>query len=397
MPLWTTLSSCHVAPGGAQLSAALEFLAEASVAQRLFMSGSESKSSPFWSAGSDDDREGSDATDTAAEGGAGNFLALLDKAVDDAASEAAVSVADEPEPPPPPPPAANGPPPQLEPELGVAGLSPDAALELGVPASSLQPGGALEPDTAVGPPGPIPGVAGPEDEAPLELDHSGSMNRGPIAPSAPAPSTSQPAAGPSASISGLPNEAEEVLELDRPAPIVQPRPAPPREASASVQRPGASASRSSPGVSASRPKFVRRRSWGEVITDAWNGDVVVRVLLAATIGLLLGIWPASRAAQRVVDIQVAAALHELRESADRPKAVADGTARSPVEIQAQVEALIGQMWSRYFSVWLSISVLIGLSLALIRRRPSGGAGANSPGRQSSKSRLSASGPVSAAS
>lgn len=112
--------------------------------------------------------------------------------------------------------------------------------------------------------------------------------------------------------------------------------------------------RRSPGVS------------GERVT-LFGPDPVFAFLVAAAIGLLVGVFPASRSAAALYERETADLYTELEHAVDKPLAVRAGDLREPQVIAAEIQDRRAPARSRFFLIWLAVAVPITLALGLIRR------------------------------
>jgi len=97
-------------------------------------------------------------------------------------------------------------------------------------------------------------------------------------------------------------------------------------------------------------------------------DPVLAFLVAAAIGLLVGIVPAARSAANLYEDETAEAFAELEAVIDKPLAIRAGTVRAPAAIEGELAAVAGPTRIRFFLVWFAVALPITLVLGLIRRR-----------------------------
>jgi len=98
-----------------------------------------------------------------------------------------------------------------------------------------------------------------------------------------------------------------------------------------------------------------------------GSDPITVALLAACIGLWIGILPAVKAARGVERDEVLPREAELGSVLERPLAVRAGKVTSPDEIVRDLEGVYDGIRSRYYLTWLGVAIPIGLVLGFVKR------------------------------
>jgi len=98
-----------------------------------------------------------------------------------------------------------------------------------------------------------------------------------------------------------------------------------------------------------------------------GSDPITVALLAACIGLWIGILPAVKAARGVERDEVLPREAELGRVLERPLAVRAGKVTSPDEIVSDLEGVYDGIRSRYYLTWLGVAIPIGLVLGFVKR------------------------------
>jgi hypothetical protein len=98
-----------------------------------------------------------------------------------------------------------------------------------------------------------------------------------------------------------------------------------------------------------------------------GSDPITVALLAACIGLWIGILPAVKAVRGVERDEILPREEELGRVLDRPLAVRAGKVTPPDEIVRDLEGVYDGIRSRYYLTWLGVAVPIGLILGFVRR------------------------------
>ena len=119
---------------------------------------------------------------------------------------------------------------------------------------------------------------------------------------------------------------------------------------------------SSPMLTNPRATKVPART-GILTQDPW-----LNALLAIAIAAATSIYPAWEAGRRLHNKIVTPLVTELQDAISRPLAVQDNTLRKPAAIALDVRTNYNKIQQRYYIVWLIALGLIGLPLALLRRK-----------------------------
>ena len=69
--------------------------------------------------------------------------------------------------------------------------------------------------------------------------------------------------------------------------------------------------------------------------------------------------------------EIAQAKQELEDSIEYPLLVQSGEKRAPATIAAEIEDSFSASRNTYYAVWFGLSAILGLLLALIRRKKKG--------------------------
>lgn len=196
-------------------------------------------------------------------------------------------------------------------------------------------------------------------EVALERDETTGAARPPAKPTPAAPPPSQTPPAPRAS--PLSHEGDLALDFDAAglAGPVKGQAAPGPESA----QPKAALPTPAPRPEPTAP----RRAPGEKI-GLFGEDRIFGFLVGGAIGLLVGLYPAMRSAQGMIEEQTRDALAELEDAVDRPLAVRAGEVRAPGEIAADIEREYGPARSRFWVVWLGIAIPVGVGLGLVRRK-----------------------------
>lgn len=98
-----------------------------------------------------------------------------------------------------------------------------------------------------------------------------------------------------------------------------------------------------------------------------GSDPITVALLAACIGLWVGILPAVKAARGVERDEILPREEELERVLDRPLAVRAGKVTPPQEIIGDLEGIYEGIRTRYYLTWLGVAIPIGLILGFVKR------------------------------
>jgi hypothetical protein len=233
----------------------------------------------------------------------------------------------------------------------------------GEAAPGLDPKPAPAPRPQALAPQPAPAPAQANLELAVDRDVQTGAAKAPTAPT-PAPAAPAPEAAPAGLAGDLQLDFEKAGisspvkgqaapgEVRAPAPVVEPN-----AIGVGMEPSAASAS----GMQASpAPRGAK--------TGLFGSDRIMGFLIAAAIGLLLGIFPALQASKSLLRDSTEATIAEMEESVERPLAVRAGKLRSVAHIRSDLDLAYEAARSRFWTVWLGVALPLALGLGLIRRR-----------------------------
>jgi hypothetical protein len=176
-------------------------------------------------------------------------------------------------------------------------------------------------------------------------------------------------------VPGAPEFNDEELELDlgqakvsRPAPVERPAEVetrPPSESSGAAPLSETSGVEGQPELPEAGRVFASPAP--APVVRLLGSDPITVALLAACIGLWVGLLPAIKAARGVERDEILPREEELERVIDRPLAVRAGKVTSPDEIARELKEVYGGIRSLYYLTWLGIAVPIGLILGFVKR------------------------------